>query len=212
MLPDTITARATLWHVDSSFNSRRASFSLLRACVLPPPGNGGNTDFADSRTAFDELPPKLKKDLLGNDYIAAHCMAASRKKGSPDFFKDLHLSKEPISRHRIVQKHEPSGRTLYVAAHVHRIEGVLDEKSTELLETLIRHATQKNYTTSVAWESPRDMVIWDNRCVMHRAGGGAFEGEYVRDLRRTTVHDDNPMAWGLNETSAKWRGFSVDQK
>jgi alpha-ketoglutarate-dependent 2,4-dichlorophenoxyacetate dioxygenase len=76
-----------LFHVDSSFNPRRASFSLLRAYELPPPGHGGDTDFADSRTAFEELPEPLKVELLERYYVAAHCMARSRKVAAPDFSK-----------------------------------------------------------------------------------------------------------------------------
>lgn len=190
-----------LFHVDSSFNPRRASYSLLRAVKIPPPGNGGNTDFADSRTAFEELPPALKDELVKNDYVGAHTIAQSRKLGAPDFFKDLDPSQERMARHKLVQRHEPSGRmNLYVAAHCHHLEGpgMDDTKSRQLLDTLLKHATQDQYVTSVSWENDGDMIIWDNRCVMHRATGGSFEGRHVRDLRRTTVHDDSPTAWGLN--------------
>jgi alpha-ketoglutarate-dependent 2,4-dichlorophenoxyacetate dioxygenase len=185
--------------VDSSFTPRRASFSLLRAVKIPPPGNGGNTEFADSRTAFEELPEELAQELLDNDYVAAHSLAHSRKTASPIFFKDLDPTKEKMARHRLVQRHEPSGRmNLYIAAHCHHIEGVTPEKSTELLDTLMKHVTQDKYVTNISWENPGDLIIWDNRCVLHRATGGSFEGKYVRDLRRTTVHDDSPTAWGLN--------------
>ncbi|PGH01221.1 hypothetical protein AJ79_07992 [Helicocarpus griseus UAMH5409] len=192
-----------LWHVDSSFNPRRASFSLLRAVQLPPPNNGGNTDFADSRRAFDDLPENLKQELLENNYVGAHTIAQSRKLGSPEYFKDLDPSKEKMARHYLVQKHEPSGRmNLYIAAHCHHIEGVSADKSQELIDTLMKHATQEKYTLSVEWQNPTDLIIWDNRCVLHRANGGTFEGRYVRDLRRTTVHDDGPMAWGLNNSTS----------
>ncbi|KAJ9323545.1 hypothetical protein DTO027B5_4486 [Paecilomyces variotii] len=59
----------SLFHVDSSFNPRRAGYSLLRAHELPPKGTGGNTEYVDTRTAFDELPSDLKTELLSNDYI-----------------------------------------------------------------------------------------------------------------------------------------------
>ncbi|KAI1396780.1 taurine catabolism dioxygenase [Hypoxylon fuscum] len=204
-----------LFHVDSSFNPRRASFSLLRACELPPPGNGGNTDFADSRTAFDELPEDLRDELLSHDYVGAHSMAHSRKLGSPDFFEDVDPAQSPMQRHRIAQLHEPSGRmNLYIGAHMHHIEenGKEIPNSRELVQRLNQHATQKKYMTTVQWNNTSDMIIWDNRCVLHRAGGGAFEGKYRRDLRRTTVHDDSPTAWGLNSKDVVWQGFNSQAK
>ncbi|KAI1141328.1 taurine catabolism dioxygenase [Hypoxylon sp. FL0543] len=204
-----------LFHVDSSFNPRRASYCLLRACELPPPGNGGNTDFADSRTAFEELPDDLRDELLSHDYVGAHSMAHSRKLASPVFFEDIDPAKGTMTRHRIVQVHEPSGRTnLYIGAHLHHIEedGKEIPNSWDLVQRLNQHATQKKYTTTVEWHSPGDMVIWDNRCVLHRAGSGTFEGKYKRDLRRTTVHDDSPTAWGLNPQDSVWLGFNAQAK
>jgi alpha-ketoglutarate-dependent 2,4-dichlorophenoxyacetate dioxygenase len=152
-----------LFHVDSSFNPRRASYSILKAHELPPPNTGGNTGFADTRTAFDELDPELKAELMEHDYIGAHSLYSSRKKAAPEFFKDVDVNAYPMHKHRIVQKHEPSGRmNLYVAAHMDHVVDVPSEKSTELMEKLMAHATQDKYTLSVPWNDPGDMVIWDN--------------------------------------------------
>jgi len=113
-------------------------------------------------------------------------------------------------RHKILQKHEPSGRmNLYIATHAHHIDGVSQEKSDELLNTLIEHCTQPKYTLKVPWHAPGDMVLWDNTCTMHKATGGEFEGKYARDMRRTTVHDGSSTAWGLNRPGEGWQGFSA---
>ncbi|KAH7355323.1 alpha-ketoglutarate-dependent 2,4-dichlorophenoxyacetate dioxygenase [Rhexocercosporidium sp. MPI-PUGE-AT-0058] len=186
-----------LWHVDSSFNPRRASYSLLLAHSIPPPGSGGSTFFADTRTAYDTLPSPLKTELDTNDYIAAHSLFHSRKLGSPTYFSDLDPLAHKMTRHKILQTHEPSGRkNLYIAKHAHHIEGVSAEKSEQILEGLIDWATRKEGVCEVLWEQEGDLVIWDNTCVMHRAGGGSFEGVYKRDMRRTTVHDASSTAWG----------------
>lgn len=124
-----------------------------------------------------------------------------------------------VVRHQILQRHEPSGRpNLYVGAHLHHIEeatgGVLLDHGRErqgrevadswaLVQKLNAHATQDKYVVAVPWRDAGDLVIWDNRAVPHRAGPGAFDGKYVRDLRRTTVHDDSPTAWGLNEVGSE---------
>ncbi|PMD46954.1 taurine catabolism dioxygenase [Hyaloscypha variabilis F] len=197
-----------IFHVDSSFNPRRASYSLLLAHELPPRGTGGNTAFADTRRAFDDLPQTLKEDLLRNDYIVNHSLAQSQNLGAPDFFAKRNPSDYPMARHRLVQIHEPSGEmNLYTAAHAHHIEGIKTESSKELLDRLFEHATQPKYIFEVEWENVGDLVTWDNTCVMHRAIGGSFEGRYKRDVRRATVHDGSSQAWGLNEHTDKRYGF-----
>ncbi|KAG0647565.1 Alpha-ketoglutarate-dependent 2 [Hyphodiscus hymeniophilus] len=198
-----------LFHVDSSFNPRRASFSILRAVVLPPLDAGGNTDFADTRAAFADLPEDLKKTLIQKDYVVAHSLHHSRKVAAPEFFKDIDPTVLNMNKHRLVQLHEPSGRmNLYIAAHAHHIEGLPADKSTQLLKDLMDHATQEKYRLSFQWKDPSDMVIWDNTSVMHRAG--KLLGRYPRDMRRTTVHDASSQAWGLNSQQAKNPGFAVD--
>ncbi|KAI0808560.1 alpha-ketoglutarate-dependent 2,4-dichlorophenoxyacetate dioxygenase [Xylaria sp. FL0064] len=212
-----------LFHADSSFNPRRASYSLLRAHTLPPPGTGADTLFADSRTAAEDLEEDLRAFLAAGvdegeegvrgGLVGAHSIAHSRKLGSPEFFADLDPTASPMIRHRILQQHGPSGRlNLYVGAHLHHVEeGPNDLKtpgsqptnkeipnSWALVQQLNAHATQDKYVISVPWNDPGDLVIWDNRAVLHRVGEGSFEGKFIRDLRRTTVHDDSPTAWGLN--------------
>ncbi|KAL5330264.1 hypothetical protein ACEPPN_003790 [Leptodophora sp. 'Broadleaf-Isolate-01'] len=199
-----------LWHVDSSFNPRRASYSLLLAHSIPPPGTGGSTFFADTRTAYDTLPSPLKTDLETNDYIAAHSLFHSRKLGSPIYFSDLDPLAHKMTLHKILQTHEPSGRkSLYIARHAHHIECVNEEKSEDLLEGLIGWATREELVCEVHWEQEGDLVVWDNTCVMHRASGGSFEGRFKRDMRRTTVHDGSSTAWGLNDRGEVKQGFAM---
>jgi alpha-ketoglutarate-dependent 2,4-dichlorophenoxyacetate dioxygenase len=96
---------------------------------------------------------------------------------------------------------------LYIAAHVHHIEGLEPEESKDLFGRLYEHAKQKKYVFEVEWESEGDLVVWDNTCVMHRAVGGSFEGRWKRDMRRATVHDSSEGAWGLNERSDVRQGL-----
>ncbi|CAK7210392.1 hypothetical protein SCUCBS95973_000766 [Sporothrix curviconia] len=206
-----------IFHVDSSFNPRRASYCLLRAVELPPDGAGGNTtDFADSRTAYDALPADLQQQLLANNYVGRHCIAQSRKLGDPDFYHDLDPSTQPHMRHYVLQRHEPSGRlNLYVGAHLHRLEiegqGLVDRaESDRLIQQINAHVCSAPFVTSVTWQQPGDVIMWDNRAVQHRAGAGSYAGQHKRDMRRTTVHDDSPTAWGLNATSTAMPGFVYD--
>lgn len=197
----------SFFHVDSSFNPRRAGYSLLRAHELPPKGTGGNTEYADSRSAFDDLPQELKKELLENDYVVCHSLYHSRKLASPEALPGVNPEDHFMSRHKLIQRHEPSGRlNLYIASHAHHVEGVSAEKSKELLSALYQHACQPKYVVSIDWQNNNDLILWDNTCVMHRATGGSFEGKYKRDMRRTTVHDGSIHAWGLNEQTTERMG------
>ena len=94
----------------SSFNARRAGHSLLLAHVLPPAGTGGSTEFADSRTAYDDLSEDMKNRLDG--LVANHSLFHSRKTAVPSFFVDTDPMKLPLSKHLLVQKHEGSGRSV----------------------------------------------------------------------------------------------------
>ena len=215
-----------LFHVDSSFNPRRGGYSILRAHELPPAGTGGATEYADTRTAFDDLPEDLKSELVENDYVACHSLYHSRKTAAPEALPGINPEDHFMSRHKLVQRHEASGRmNLYIASHVHHIEGVSAEKSKQLIDMLYKHACQSKYVVSIPWESAGDMILWDNTCVMHRATGGSFEGKYKRgkrgmflwrtdnlltiviDMRRATVHDSSSQAWGLNDRSAERMGY-----
>ncbi|KAF2652052.1 Clavaminate synthase-like protein [Lophiostoma macrostomum CBS 122681] len=190
----------SLFHVDSAFNPRRAGYSILRAHKLPPRGTGGATAFADTRTAYDELDADTKDHI--QDFVLNHSLWHSRRLAAPDceFLKGMHPGDHFMSRHRLVQLHERSGRTnLYIAHHAHHIEGLEVDEGQDIIRELLQHASQDRYTFKVEWENDGDIIIWDNTCVMHKVCRGTFEGKYIRDMRRATVHDSSSSAWGLNE-------------
>ncbi|KAE8345151.1 hypothetical protein BDV24DRAFT_159987 [Aspergillus arachidicola] len=197
-----------LFHVDSSFNPRRAGYSLLLVHELPPNGTGGGLAFVDTRTAFDELDESTKQNLIDNDYIAAHSLVHSKKLASPEFFADLDPNNYPFGRHKLVQRHEASGRlNLYIASHIHHLEGLEADSSQQLFDKLYDHARQEKYIVQIDWENPGDLIIWDNTCTMHRAVAGPFLYKHRRDMRRATVHDSSSQAWGLNEHSNVRQGL-----
>ncbi|KAK5195894.1 hypothetical protein LTR92_004835 [Exophiala xenobiotica] len=161
-----------------------------------PPGNGGNTEIANSRTIWDKLDPSLQKELLEKDCTVHHSIAQSRKFGSSKFFEDLDQTNAG-----------KNGTPQTDSAHAHHIEGISKEESDALIKKLLDHVTRKTNTISVDWRQASDTIIWNNRCTLNKANGGSFEGKYRRDLRRTTVHDDSSTAWGLNEVendTEKW--------
>lgn len=149
------------FHVDSSFNPRRASYSLLKASSLPPAGTGGNTEFADTRTAFETLPVEVRERLVREELVGVHSLHHSRKRGSPEYFRDLDPEQYHHHRHRVAQVHEPSGRwNLYMGAHMARIEPLSEMESWQTMWSLTGWATRPENTVSVEWKGEGDLVIW----------------------------------------------------
>lgn len=172
-----------LWHTDSAFMEKRTSYSLLLAHQVPR--EGGETSFADTRSAYDDLPQEMK-DFL-KDKIGINSLWWSRKLAGGD------ISEEDIdarfkARHPLVHVHRGSGRkALFIAAHTMDVEGMDKEEGRALIKQLIDHCTQPQYVFSTKWQ-PGDLVIWDNLCSMHRGGDYDYANE-KRDMRRTTVRE-----------------------
>ena len=172
-----------LWHTDASFRRVPGALSLLYAHIVPP--EGGETEFADMRAAYDALPDRTKKELVG--LVAEHSIWRSREQLGVVKYSEEELASLPPVPQRVVRTHPGSGRkTLYVASHASHILGRPVADGRLLLLDLIEHATQPRFVHSHTWKQG-DLVIWDNRCTMHRAR--PFDTTQVRDLRRVTTRD-----------------------
>jgi len=172
-----------LWHTDSAFMEKRTSYSLLLAHSVPP--EGGETWFADTRSAYEDLSDEMKTFLEGK--IGINSLWWSRKQAGADI-PDEEIEERPRARHPLVHVHKGSGRkALFIAAHTMDVEGMPKEEGRALIRQLIEHCTQPQYVFSVNW-NVGDMVIWDNLCSMHRGGEYAYD-TYKRDMRRTTVRE-----------------------
>jgi alpha-ketoglutarate-dependent 2,4-dichlorophenoxyacetate dioxygenase len=175
-----------LWHSDSSFKRIPARFSLLSARVVP--GEGGETQFADMRAAWDALPETMKRRVEG--MICEHTQLFSRAKiGFTDWAPEEIEKMAPVPQ-VLVRTHPGSRReSLFLSSHAGRIRGMEDPEARLLLMDLIEHATQPRFVYTHHWRAG-DLVMWDNRCTMHRAR--AYDETQVRDLHRTTVSDGVP--------------------
>lgn len=176
-----------LWHTDGSFRRVPAALSMLYAHQVPRPGplGKGETEFADLRAAYDALPEAARSEI--EDLVALHEVAWSRAQLG---FTDLLFGEKdvlPPVPQRLVRTHPGSGRkTLYLAAHAAEIVGWPLPDGRLLLRELIEHATRREFVYRHEWREG-DLVIWDNRCTMHR--GRHFSEREVRDLRRVTTRD-----------------------
>jgi alpha-ketoglutarate-dependent 2,4-dichlorophenoxyacetate dioxygenase len=176
-----------LWHSDSSFRPVPAKYSLLSARVLP--SRGGNTDFADMRAAYDALDARAKAEI--EDLVCLHSLIYSRHAiGFADLSPEEMMAFRPV-RQRLVRTHPVTGRkSLFLSAHAGEIEGWTVPEARMFLRDLTEHATQREFVYSHPWR-PGDLVMWDNRQVMHRARRFDDRNE-VRDMRRTTLAGDAP--------------------
>jgi alpha-ketoglutarate-dependent 2,4-dichlorophenoxyacetate dioxygenase len=183
-----------LWHTDSSYHQKRSKYSLLLSHGSI--SAGGFTHFADTRQAYEDLPESTKTSLEG--LIVEHDLWWSRKLGSPEVYSEplpSEKAKKPPAYHKLVQVGPDGRKTLYLAAHAKQIVGRSLEDSQKLIWELIDHCTQAQYLFSMEWLQGGDMVWWDNRQSLHRANPYK-EGMSKRDVRRSTVIDDGPLALG----------------
>ncbi|EXJ86928.1 hypothetical protein A1O3_03882 [Capronia epimyces CBS 606.96] len=194
-----------LWHADMQYHPRRDKYSMLRAVELPPKGSGGETEFADSRTAYDDLSEDWK-DRLEN--VVCDCsLLHNRRSAAPDLYRDVDPYDWSISHFKAVYPHEGSGRkNLYVTSYTYRFQGYSVEESQRMIRELIEHGSQPKYVYRLTWEQPGDAVMWDNTAVWHRAlDASEYIFKYPRDMRRTNTFDNGPYAWGENEVGKDWK-------
>lgn len=174
-----------IWHSDSSFKPVPALASLLSAREIP--SQGGDTEFASMRAAYAELPEADK--LVVESLVAIHDFGWSRSRVAPGLVTDAERAAHPAVRHAVVRD-SPQGKALYLGAHAARIEGMPDAEARALIDRLMAFATQERFVYRHAW-TPHDLVLWDNRAVLHRATPFRASNER-RHMVRTTVAGISP--------------------
>jgi taurine dioxygenase len=177
------------WHTDVDYVEEPPKASLLYSLELPP--SGGNTGFANMYTAYEMLPAELKSAIEGKrcKHDASHNSTGMLRGG----FQETNDPRDvPGPWHPIVRRHPQTGRkALYLGRRINAyIEGFSLEESDRLLNALWAHATQPQFTWTQVWRVG-DLVMWDNRCAMHRRD--AFDPNSRRIMHRTQVKGDKPF-------------------
>jgi alpha-ketoglutarate-dependent 2,4-dichlorophenoxyacetate dioxygenase len=175
------------WHSDSSFKRVPAKASLLHARKLPP--DGGDTQFSSLRAAYEALPAQRKRELEGK--VAIHHYAYSRRNDGYQLTNEEEDRRFPPVPQAIIRANPVNGRkALYVGSHASHIRGMPEEEGCALLRELLAFATQKQFTYLHHWQVG-DLVMYDNRAVLHRARPYKIT-EHARVLHRTTVAGEGP--------------------
>ena len=175
-----------LFHADSTFNSLPTKWSLLLAHVIPPVG--GDTQFIDGRAVYEALPDDMKARI--ENLTAEHNLWHSRERGGFTTVTDEMKKAMPSAHHPVVRTSASGRKALYLGAHAARIVGMDPAEGLALIDELNAFAAQPHFIYVHKWQHG-DLVIWDNRCTLHRAT--AFEDQkYKRDMRRTTINEYGP--------------------
>ncbi len=170
------------WHSDVTFHEHPPKLTMLHALEMPE--LGGDTLFASQYLAYEALSDGMKQLLDGLRAVHSAAGFAARVGQDP--------AAAPSAEHPVVRTHDESGRkALYVCrAFTRSFVGMSRRESAPLLEFLYEHTTQPDFQMRLVWE-PGDVVLWDNRCVLHYAVHD--HGDAPRTLRRVTIDGPRPV-------------------
>ena len=176
------------WHTDDSYMAVPCAATLLYGEAVPP--RGGDTSFANMHTAYDALPAATKARIDG--ISAIHTYQSRRNLSPVPERTEEEAARTPPVTHPLVRTHPETGRkALYLNPNrIDRVCAMPLADGDALLDELIAHATQPAFVHIHAWQ-PDDIVIWDNRCTMHRAS--PHEGDHPRRLLRLLIEGTVPV-------------------
>ncbi len=180
-----------LWHSDSSFKKIPAKYSLLSAKSISI--EGGNTEFADMRAAYDKLDNKVKSKI--DNLICEHSLIYSRQR----LGFDMTDKNNTIEINNFTPVEQPLVRTIpmtkrkliYLSSHIGKIKGWIRPDSMCFINDLIEYSTSAEFVYVHKWKK-NDLIMWDNRQTMHRVKDFDDTKEF-RDMRRTTVLGDEKL-------------------
>jgi taurine dioxygenase len=177
------------WHTDHSNAPRPPKATVLHAVQLPD--KGGDTQYANMAAAYEALPATMKERIA--PLIGIHVYQSSHSARKLMGLNDADKERVPnAALHPLVRTHPESGaRSIYI--NPIRIEGILGldhKEALPLLDELLAHATAERFQYRHAWK-PGDLVMWDNRCLLHKANGD-YDMAQTRYLYRVMLKGDVP--------------------
>ena len=176
-----------MWHSDASFKEVPAFVSIM--CAYETPSEGGATMFVSTRSAYNRLSDAEKECV--DPLVVIHDYVHSRSKVAPDAISPKLAASLPPVRQQLVRYNENAdAKNLFIGSHAKTIEGWDDKKARDLLDDLTNRATQDEHIYGHRWQRG-DLVIWDNRCLLHR-GEGYDADRFRRYMRQTRVSGEGP--------------------
>jgi len=177
------------WHTDGSWRERTGQATMMYSEIVPEVG--GETEFADMYSAYDSLPAAIKSKIEGRSAVHNFDFSRTRRHGEDPLTAEQKAKVPPIA-HPIVRTHPDTGRkAIFLGDHAEWIEGMDYETGRALIEQLNVMITPPARVYTHRW-SPRECMVWDNRCTLHRATG-FDEARHKRVMRRCTILGDRPI-------------------
>ena len=176
------------WHTDKSYHAVPSLMTLLPPVELP--SHGGDTQFANMALAYRALPEATKRRIAGLRCV--HSWELSRLASGSRPASEAETRERPPVDHPLVRTHPETGdKVLYIGLHAAFVQGMPEAEGRALLAELLEHATQPEFVYAHRWR-PGDLVIWDNRCLLHRAVANYAMAKERRILHRTVVRGTVP--------------------
>ncbi len=177
------------WHTDKSYHDVPSFATFLHARELPP--EGGDTEFANMLMAYEALDAETRERIA--PLRAVHSWEANRRNTGNRPATEKEKEEKPPVSHPIVRSHPDRGqKSLYIGIHTSHVEGLPQTEGEKLLNDLLTHATQRKFVYVHEWR-PGDLVMWDNRCLLHRVIGNYDMDKYRRVMHRTVVKGVVPV-------------------
>ncbi len=178
------------WHTDGSWQRVTGQATIIYGEVMPARGEGGETHFCDMYGAYERLSAAWKARIAGLRAVHNLDFSRNRRHGEEPLTEEQRRAKPPVD-HPVVRAHPETGRKcLYLGDHAEYIQGLPYGEGRALIEELNALAIHPDLTYEHKWKA-RELIVWDNRCVLHRATpyDAAAEG---RVIRRCTVLGEVP--------------------
>ena len=177
------------WHTDKSYHDVPSFATFLHARELPP--DGGQTEFANMHLAYENLDAEMKERIAG--LKAIHSWEANRRNTGSVPATDEEKKMRPPVAHPLVRTHSDTGRkSIYIGIHTDCIEGMDREEGISLLKQLYDHATERRFVYAHHWQLG-DLVVWDNRSLLHRVLSNYDMSKHRRVMHRSVVIGTRPQ-------------------
>jgi taurine dioxygenase len=188
-IPKLVNRGPNHWHTDKSYHEIPSAITMLHGKQVP--SKGGETLFTNMRLAYEALSSDMKARVDGLKVV--HSWEANRKNVGETPATEAQKRERPPVTHPLIRTHPDTGtKALYIGTHIDKIVDMSREDSDALVEELMEHSIQSQFRYDHTWQQG-DLVMWDNRSLMHRGNTNYDMANEARVLQRTVIIGTKPF-------------------